>query len=56
MIGPEDVYRSIEDEQLSKLYLSSSYQSTERWTKESLEFKVLMDFLTGGEISYEDIF
>lgn len=56
MVCPEDVYRAIEDEQLSKLYLSSSYQSTERWTKESLEFKVLMDFLTGGEISYEDIF
>ncbi len=56
MISPDDVYRAIEDEQLSKLYLSSSYQCTERWTKESLEFKVLMDFLTSGEISYDDIF
>jgi hypothetical protein len=50
------VYRSIEFDQLSKLYLSSSYQCTERWTKESLEFKILMDFLTGGEISYNDVF
>jgi hypothetical protein len=56
MIRPEDVYKSVEEEQLSKLYVSSSYHTTERWTKESLEFKVLMDFLVGGDISYNDVF
>ncbi len=56
MVDPEDVYRCIEEDQLSKLYLSSSTQCTERWTKESLEFKVLRDFLVSGEISYDDIF
>ncbi len=56
MVSPEDVYRFIEYDQLSKLYLSSSYQTTERWTKESLEFKILLDFLVGGEVSYDDIF
>ena len=56
MVCPDDIYRSIEDEQLNKLYVSSSYHTTERWTKESLEFKVLMDFLVGGDISYNDVF
>ncbi len=56
MFGPDDVYLAIERDQLGrKLYLSSSYQCTEKWTKESLEFKVLMDFLTGDRISEEDI-
>ena len=57
MVGPEDVYRAIEVDQLGhKLYLSSSYQCTERWTKQSLEFKVLMDFLRKKEIVEEDLF
>lgn len=57
MFGPEDVYLAIEGIWLgSKLYLSSSYQTTERWTKESLEFKVLMSMLVGGEISEDDIY
>lgn len=56
MVSPDDVYRDIERDKLTRLCLSSSPQCTERWTKESLQFKVLMDFLTSGDISYDDIF
>lgn len=56
MVNPEDLYREIEVHQLTRLYLSSTYQCTERWTKDSLQFKVLMDFVASGEITYDDIF
>ena len=56
MLRPEDVYLEVERHQLTRLFLSSSYQSTERWTRESLTFKVLLDFLVGGDISYTDVF
>jgi hypothetical protein len=56
MIRPEDVFLEIERHQLSRLCVSSTYQCTERWTKESLQFKVLVDFLVGGDISYNDVF
>ena len=56
MVSPEELFREIEVHQLSRLYLSSTYQCTERWTKESLQFKVLVDSLVGGEITYDDIF
>jgi hypothetical protein len=55
MLKPEDVYKEIEDAKLSRLYLSSTYQCTEQWTKESLQFKVLLDFLVGGDVSVEDV-
>ena len=51
MLKPEDLYNEIEKAHLTRLYLSSSYQTTERWIKESLQFKVLLDFLVGGDIS-----
>jgi len=56
MVTPEELFREIEIHQLTRLYLSSSYQCTDRWAKDSLQFKVLADFLVGGEISYDDIF
>ncbi|MCH7752897.1 MAG: hypothetical protein IH898_12195 [Planctomycetes bacterium] len=56
MVSPDDVYREIEIHQLTRLYLSSTYQCTERWTKDSLQFKVLTDFIASGDISYDDIF
>lgn len=56
MFSPEDVYREIEIHKLTRLYLSSSYQCTDRWAKDSLQFKVLTDFLASGEISYDDIY
>jgi len=55
MLKPEDVYKEIEEAQLTRLYLSSGYSLTERWAKESLQFKVLLDFLVGGDISVEDV-
>jgi len=55
MLKPEDVFKEIEEAQLTRLYLSSGYSITERWAKESLQFKVLLDFLVGGDISVEDV-
>ena len=55
MLKPEDVYKEIEDAKLSRLYLSSTYSCTENWTKESLQFKVLLDFLVGGDISVGEV-
>lgn len=56
MVKTEDVFKEIETEKLARLYLSSSYSTTERWAKESLAFKVLMDFLVGGDISAQEVY
>ncbi len=56
MVSPEDLYREIEIHQLTRLYLSSTYQCTDRWAKDSLQFKVLLDFMASGEITCDDIF
>ena len=57
MICPDDIYQSIERDRLGQnLYLSSSYQCTERWTKSALAFKLLVDFMVDGKITYDDIF
>ncbi len=56
LFGPDDVYNAIEVDKLGmKLCLSSGYHLTERWTKEALEFKVLLNFLIDGEITEADI-
>ena len=56
LYGPDDVYDAIEKDKLGmKLYLSSTYQCTEMWTKKSLEFKILMTFLVDCVISVVDI-
>lgn len=56
MVCPEDLYREIEIHQLTRLYLSSTYQCTDRWAKDSLQFKLLMDFMVDGQITYDNIF
>lgn len=56
MLRPKDVYDAIEKHHLGhRLYLSSTYECTERWTNESLEYKVLLDFMVGGGIEVKDI-
>ena len=56
LLDPADVYRSIEEPMTFSMMLASTFSTVEKWSRRSLQYKVMMELLQESRITEKAIF